>query len=180
MKSPYDKARLLYGDWNAELETQNPFAFQFDPIYHVSTKAIFIPQKRVIISIDFNLNPFAVTFSHFWQDREGLHDYTFDEAGIENGSIPAMVDLIKERYQGVLHNCYITGDFMGTHGDISQRDNRSLYDQLREGLGIARNQIKTYPNPTHENSRSDTNWVLFNSKGRHEFIVHPDKCPGFV
>jgi len=188
-KDEVEQARLLLDEATFRCEylaedldgkAVNPFAHQFDPVYHVSTKAIFIPQKKIIISIDFNLNPFAVTFSHFWEDRDGVHDWQFDEAAIANGSVPAMIDLIKERYGQWRHNFEITGDHMGQRGDISQRDNASLYDQIQRGLGLGSSQMKVYPNPTHENSRNDTNLVLFKSKGKHEFIIHPIKCEGTV
>ena len=139
----------------------NPFAFQFDKTKHVGDVTLR-PQAQLIISVDFNLNPFSVIFGHIWQDNTGWHFHIFDEAEIENGSIQKMVDLIKARYTANLHNCLITGDAMGIRGEIGQRDNASLYQQLQRGLGLNNEQIKTYANPTHENSRSDCNYILFN------------------
>lgn len=162
----------------------NPFAFQFDELYHVSDRAIFIPTKPIIISIDFNLQPFAVTFSHVWQDAQGIHDWTFDEAEIQQGSIPAMIDLIRERYGRYLFAAEMTGDFMGRRGDLSQRDNASLYHQLLRGLGMSVKQLKLPKegNPTHENSKADVNFVLFKTKqagSKAEFIIHPS-CKGTI
>ena len=184
MASDYDKSRLLFGEWDAEPSNNSPFAYQFDPLYHVSPKAVFIPSKPIIISIDFNLQPFAVTFSHFWQDQEGVHDWTFDEAEIQQGSIPAMIELIKSRYGKYLFSAEITGDFMGRRGDLSQRDNASLYTQLVRGLGIPERQVKLPKegNPTHENSKADTNFVLWKSKqkgSKAEFIINPS-CKGVI
>lgn len=184
MASDYDKSRLLFGEWDAEPSNNSPFAYQFDPLHHVSPKAVFIPSKPIIISIDFNLQPFAVTFSHFWQDSEGVHDWTFDEAEIQQGSIPAMIELIKSRYGKYLFSTEITGDFMGRRGDLSQRDNASLYTQLVRGLGIPERQVKLPKegNPTHENSKADTNFVLWKSKqtgSRWEKIINPN-CKGLV
>lgn len=184
MSSEYDIARLLYGDWDAEPSNNSPFAYQFDPAYHVSDRAIFIPTKPIIISIDFNLQPFAVTFSHVWQDAQGIHDWTFDEAEIQQGSIPAMIDLIRERYGRYLFAAEMTGDFMGRRGDLSQRDNASLYHQLLKGLGMSVKQLKLPKegNPTHENSKADVNFVLFKTKqagSKAEFIIHPS-CKGTI
>lgn len=184
MSSDYDRARLLYGDWEVEPSNNSPFAYQFDPAYHVSDRAIFIPTKPIIISIDFNLQPFAVTFSHVWQDAQGIHDWTFDEAEIQQGSIPAMIDLIKERYGRYLFAAEMTGDFMGRRGDLSQRDNASLYHQLLKGLGMSVKQLKLPKegNPTHENSKADVNFVLFKTKqagSKAEFIIHPS-CKGTI
>lgn len=179
MESEYDKARLLYGDWDAERDAVNPFAHQFDAKYHVSTRALFRPELPLIISIDFNLDPFAVTFSHFWENKEGYHDHTFDEASIENGSVPAMIDLIKEKYGKYLHQCTLTGDALGNNRELSQRDNASYYVQLARGLGLSDYQVKIIANPTHKNSRSDVNYILYQAKqkgSRFDVIWHPDNA----
>lgn len=161
LSSDYDKRRLLEGDWNASREIQSPFCTQWDDKKHNSLLPFYDESKQLIISIDFNLTPFCVTFWHVWQDRDGYHCHQFDEAEIIQGSIPAMVDLIKLKYKIALPNAIITGDAMGKRGDISQRDNASLYMQLINGLGMRESQIKVGGNPTHENSRADTNYILY-------------------
>lgn len=161
LTSDYDKQRLLYGDWNASREVQSPFATQWLDSKHVSESVEYDPKKQLIISIDFNLTPFCVTFHHYWQDDKGIHGHQFDEMEIKQGSIPAMVDAIKTKYHNSLPNAILTGDAMGNRGDISQRDNASLYLQLIRGLGMRESQIKVSNNPTHENSRADVNYVLY-------------------
>lgn len=176
LSSDYDKQRLLYGDWNATREVQSPFATQWDDRKHVSDLPVYDPKKQLIISIDFNLTPFCVTFHHFWQDATGAHGHQFDEAEIKQGSIPAMIDLIKEKYKASLPNAIITGDAMGNRGDISQRDNASLYLQLVRGLNMRESQVKVSNNPTHENSRADTNYVLLHFP---DFKINK-KCTGTI
>jgi hypothetical protein len=161
LTSDYDKQRLLYGDWNASREVQSPFATQWLDSKHVSESVEYDTKKQLIISIDFNLTPFCVTFHHYWQDDKGIHGHQFDEMEIKQGSIPAMVDAIKTKYNNSLPNAILTGDAMGNRGDISQRDNASLYLQLIRGLGMRESQIKVSNNPTHENSRADVNYVLY-------------------
>jgi hypothetical protein len=95
-----------------------------------------------------------------WRDANGEHFHIFDEAAIKNGSIPAMIDLIKERYNDQLGTCLITGDAMGKRGELSQRDNASYYLQLQRGLRLKDSQIKVPSNPRHKNSRTDVNYVL--------------------
>jgi phage terminase large subunit len=162
LSSDYDKQRLLHGDWEASREVQSPFATQWLDSKHISDAPEYDIKKQLIISIDFNLNPFCVTFHHYWQDNAGVHLHQFDEAEIKQGSIPAMIDFIKQRYKSSLPNAIITGDAMGNRGDISQRDNATLYLQLIRGLGMREGQIKVSNNPTHENSRADVNYVLYN------------------
>lgn len=172
----YDRMRLLEGDWDVERSATNPFAHQFDK-RHISEQAVFNPSRQIVISIDFNLNPFAVTFHHAWQDSSGFHHHQFDEGEIANGSIPAMVDFIKTRkggeYYRKIHGAILTGDAMGNKRDISQRDNASLYKQLLRGLGMSEAQLKVHNNPTHENSRADCNYFLAYFP---DYKIHPANC----
>lgn len=164
----------IYGQF-IDMAGKNPFAFNYDHAKHESKEAIYQKDKIIYIKIDFNLNPFAVTFSHFWHDEAGPHWHTFDEASISNGSIPAMAELIKSKYGDRLHASFITGDAMGNRGDISQRDNATLYKQLQRLLMMSDGQLKVVGNPTHENSRADVNFVLANFP---DYKINPDKCPG--
>ena len=151
----------------------NPFAHQYNPAKHESINAVFDPNKQLLIKIDFNLNPFAVTFSHYWRDSIE-HFHTFDEASISMGSIPAMIDLIQLKYGPHLSNCIITGDSMGRRGDISQRDNASHYEQLRKGLQLTSKQLWLPNYPIHENSRADVNFVLCHFP---DYKINPETCP---
>lgn len=179
-----EEARLLLGEqiFNCEYmamdvdgKASNPFLIHFDRSIHVSDVSQQ-PYKQLIISIDFNLNPFSVIFSNLWEDRDGMHFHTFDEIEIHNGSIPEMIDQINIRYGNCLHTALLTGDHMGRRGDIGKRDNASYYDQLQAGLKLRSNQVVTYPNPTHENSRADCNYVLFKMKD----VKVSSKCKGLI
>ncbi len=176
LSSDYDKQRLLYGDWNASREVQSPFAVQWVDSKHISETPEYDIKKQLIISIDFNLTPFCVTFHHYFQDEKGYHLHQFDEAEIKQGSIPAMVDFIISRYKNSLPNAIITGDAMGNRGDISQRDNATLYLQLMRGLGMRESQLRVSNNPTHENSRADTNYILYNFP---DYKIHK-RCTGTI
>jgi len=156
--------------------TDTPFATQWNNDKHISEVAIYDPRKQLIISIDFNLVPFCVTFRHFFTDDTGQHYHVFDEAEIKQGSIPAMIELIKLKYKASLSNAILTGDAMGNRGDISQRDNASLYLQLLRGLGMTERQLKVSNNPTHENSRSDCNYVLYHFP---DYKINPN-CKGLI
>jgi len=171
--SPEQVRQEIYGEF-IESDAMNPFASQYIPAKHESTKAAFNEGRQIVISTDFNINPFAVTFSHIWRDQDGVHDHQFDEAEIQHGSVPAMVDLIRFRYGRYIHSAILTGDAMGKAGQISQRDNASIYKQLLRGLGMSETQLKVTGNPTQENSRADLNYVLYHHP---DFLINPDKCP---
>ncbi len=155
----------------------NPFFSKFEPSEHISETPKYDPRKQLIISLDFNLNPFSVSFYHLWRDSEGEHLHNFDEVAISGGSIPSIADYINDRYLVSLPNCKITGDAMGNRGEISQRDNASLYIQLQRLLkGVKINQIYVPANPTHENSRADCNYFLAYFP---DFKVHKN-CKGMI
>lgn len=166
----------VLGLWGEIKQGESPFATQWDDKKHISADPIYDRKKQLIISIDFNLDPFCVTFWHFWKDQNGDHCHLFDEAEIKNGSIPTMIDLIKLKYRASLPNAIITGDAMGNRGDISQRDNSSLYKQLILGLGMRVSQIRVSNNPEHKNSRADTNYTLVHFP---DFKIHKD-CKGSI
>lgn len=161
------------GNWG-ELKTKNPFATQFSS-KHESKDAVFVPGRQITISIDFNLNPFGVIFSHEWFDKEGHHCHVFDEASIENGSIQKMIEHIKLKYGRYLSNCRITGDSMGKRRDMGQPDLASFYDQLQRGLGLRDKQLHLPNNPTHINSRGDVNYVL----AHLDIKIHPN-CQNLI
>lgn len=150
----------VLGEWGEINEGDSPFANQWDDKKHIGNCTYDI-NKQLIISIDFNLTPFCATFHHFWQDETGLHGHQFDEMEIKQGSIPSMIEQIRFKYSNSLPSAILTGDAMGNRGDISQRDNASLYLQLMRGLGLRESQLKSSSNPTHENSKTHVNYVLY-------------------
>jgi len=170
---PVNYARYVQGNWDA-IDVTNRFMTQYNPDKHESNVAKFDERKQLHIIIDFNINPFAVNFGHIWQDAEGYHCHIFDEADIKDGSLPAMVDLIKSRYQNQLPNCRVTGDKMGSNRNIALRDNASNYILLERGLGLRPQQISLHANPKHENSRADCNYFLWNFP---DFKINPETCP---
>lgn len=177
LSNDYDKLRLLHGDWDAQPNAVNPFITQFNEQHHVSTDAIFQNNKPIIIIIDFNLNPFCLNFAHVWRDEKGEHCHVFDEMAVQAGSIPKIIDEVKNRYGVYLSNCFITGDAMGNRRDISQRDNATYYIQLMRGLRLSTAQMRLPANPTHENSRADCNYTFSNFP---DLKFHPVKCQNTI
>lgn len=177
--SPEQVNQEINGEF-IDMDALNPFAHKYNPAVHESELSVFNPSRQVIMRVDFNLNPFAITFGHFWQDSAGYHWHVFDEAEIKNGSVPAMIDLIldgdekRRSYRNYLHSAKLTGDAMGNRKDIGQRDNASNYKQLIRGLGMSESQLKVPGNPTHENSRSDVNYVLTHFP---DYKINPKTCP---
>lgn len=190
-KSEIESIRLMYANnpliYECEYEAAdvdglgiNPFAYNYNSDIHESEKAIFQPHKRVYISIDFNLNPFACTLSHVWHDESGLHDHTFYEFAIENGSVQSMAERLKATLGSSLATSIVTGDAMGKARNISQADNASNYQLLKRLTGIPETSFYVKSNPTHDKSRNDVNLVLFaagQSQLKFEKLINPKTCP---
>ena len=157
-----------------EVSGTNPFAHQYSKERHESTEAILSKDKNLTISIDFNLDPFAVTFHHIWRDIKGEHHWVVMEKAIKNASIDAMISYIKDNYSYWLPACLITGDSNGNNRQLSNSDQRSHFEALQIGLGLHKNQIRVPHDPTHATSRNDVNFFLIHYP---DFKVNPQTCP---
>lgn len=174
--SPAESDQEIFAKFT-ETEGTNPFAHQFRKEKHESEVAKLDRNKPLIISIDFNINPFAITFHHIWRDTIGDHHHVVQEQAIDNGSIPAMIDFIKTNFGYWLPSCTMTGDASGDKREISQVDLASLFTQLQRGLNLRTSQIVIPPNPTHFISRNDVNYVLLHHP---DFKINPATCPETV
>lgn len=172
LMSPATVRQEIYGEY-IELESQNPFFSMYDPELHESKEVTYNPDRPIYISMDFNVQPMLIGFAHLWRDREKQYCHFFDEISINNANIDAAGEHILKYYGNKIYSMNITGDHMGTRKDIGQRDNASLYLQLQRKLNLHPKQLLLLPNPTHENSRNDCNYVL---KFFPELKINPDKC----
>lgn len=173
LMSPYDRARLLDGDWSASPLVENPFAFAFDKSRHVGATA-HRENDLHYFSLDFNVEPFSAIVGHIWQDADGHHVTITDEAAIE-ASVEAMARWMMERCPH-LHLMRITGDRggmsrgIGTHGPVR------IFEEIRKVLRISSAQMTIPANPTHLQSREDTNFVLAN----HPHLAISSRCVQLV
>jgi hypothetical protein len=161
---PYDRARLLYGDWTARPKVDNPFAFAFERTRHVG-KAQRFKDREVYFGIDFNVEPFTATASHIWTDQHGPHFHTFAEVALKNASIKGMAEWITSHcsMQSLVR---ITGDRNGTSRAIGANGPVRLFEELRKEMKLSPQHFKLPPNPPHLQSREDYNFVL---------SAHPDR-----
>lgn len=179
---PQDYRRFVEGDWTA-LKRENLFAEEFRESHHVSERATLRADRPLVISVDFNLHPFGVLFGHAWREGPKLYDWSIDEAEIPHGSLPAMIELIRQRYAPQLRSCIVTGDHGGRAGQLALGDRASHYQQLQRGLGLRDAQIQVPNNPAHAVSRADCNYLLWRSAQEAapvEVLIHPQRCPGLL
>jgi hypothetical protein len=174
--TPIKYRRFVEGDWYAH-EVKNAFAQHYDTEKHEDKTITFDPTKQIYISIDFNLNPLAITFWHLWMDERGEHCHAFDEMSIEGASIEKVIRAVELKYGSHLHVAEVTGDAMGERRSLEQSDNAGLFEQLRRAWGMKRSQVNVKGNPTHVISRAQVNYVLLHFP---DFKINPVTCPVLV
>lgn len=162
LMSPYDRARLLHGDWNATPIVDNPFAFAYDRDRHVCATTHRLEDVHYF-SLDFNVEPFSAIVGHIWQDGQGHHVHIIREAVVE-ASVEAMAKWMMEQCPH-RHLIRITGDRGGMSRGIGTRGPVRIFEELRKVLQLSQAQLDVPANPSHLQSREDTNFVLAN---------HPD------
>ncbi|MCA1764614.1 MAG: hypothetical protein LC664_16710, partial [Flavobacteriales bacterium] len=159
LESDYDRARLLYGDWEANREVLRPFAHNYDENVHVGD-CVHNPKTMTMVLVDFNVDPYCANIFNAWRDDNGPHCHQVDEIEFNSGTIDEMAERIKTAVGSAITSMYLGGDAMGRNRTIGMKDNKSLFQRLRESLGISKNQIKVVNNPGHGVSRNDVNYFL--------------------
>lgn len=165
------------GEWGV-VNVENPFLSNYDFKLHESTDAVFDPEKPIIVSVDFNINPLAVNFAHQWRDYEGEHFHIFDEMDITQASIPKLAQtILQSKYADYIDNMIFTGDRSGGRSSIERFDNASQWVQIKKLLGLRTNQLQVPANPKHKQSRNDCNYVLSYFP---DFKINPETCKNTV
>lgn len=172
MADPYYYEVYCLGLWGKRNIT-NPFAFQYNPDKHEG-RVFQDPTQMLYVSIDFNLVPMAATYWNIYEDADGQHAYCFDEDTIEQANILKWCEVFKSKYQRWIPNMKLTGDAMGKNKNITEKDNASNYELIRRELRLSQSQIELAGNPTHSNSRTDVNYVLYHHP---DFKINPIACP---
>jgi phage terminase large subunit len=156
----YDQQRLLYGDWNASEEAENPFMHSFNPDHHVGNVE-YNANLPVFLSVDFNVNPLCMIAAHVFKEGNKVNVQVFKEFEIKRGSIPLLIDTINQSFP-TKSMIRLTGDAGGVRGDIRFRDNITIFDQILKDCNFSIKQLTIKGNPQHNNSRADCNKVLSN------------------
>lgn len=168
----------IFGQFT-ESSGNRPFCAQYNPTHH-EAPVEWRKDKPLVFTMDINFDPMAICVSNAWREGPKMFDHQFDEFAIENANVFKAADVIKKIYGKYLASAIFIGDSMGNKRDISQRDHASFYLQLSRLLGVRHSQFKIpKANPTHENSRMDTNYVLYHAaEGKiFSYKVNPATCP---
>jgi phage terminase large subunit len=162
----------VLGQWGAK-KVIRPFATQYKQEKH-RKPCTLQPNRTIYLNVDFNLDPFAIGFAHVWEDKEGFHFHNFDEFSIASGNLHEAAKQIKAKYGHLIHNFHVSGDYSGRARSMQSPSNESNYELLMRLLGLNIRQMELKPNPRHENSRSDVNFLLAHAE---DFRVDPMNSP---
>ena len=119
MDDPYDKARLLHGDWRAVPQTGGEFYKSFNQLVHVipSDSYEYNPDKALHISFDENVNPYMAL--SIWQ-VEGKKATQIDEIGLlhPRNTLEETCREFTKRYRHHVGGLFIYGDRTSKKQDV--------------------------------------------------------------
>jgi hypothetical protein len=166
---PQQVRQEIFGEF-IDRVSGNPFAFAFDRTRHVKPFHL-IKGAPVIVSIDFNLDPFCAIIAQDQGKRFGIAH----EISIKSGTIEELASRILAIVPDVFLHEY-TGDRSGANRRLQTKSTASMWDDFLKVIGARERQLKLPPNPTHRQSREDTNYVLHHHP---EFVIDPS-CTGVI
>lgn len=165
--------RIYYlGEWGRE-DVKRPYCYNFNRDKHVSSEAIYNPQRQIIFSLDFNVEPFVCVCSQQWRDSAGEHKHFFKELVIEtNGDVHEMCDLIERTFgRSAIANALFTGDAMQRKREITQRDNVDAWRIIDSRFHLGKRLKVPRANPSVKENRFLVNTLL---AFHPDFKFHPD------
>lgn len=169
IRSPEMVRQEIWGEF-IDKTSGNPFAHAFDRAKHV--KPCTLDQRLpVIISIDFNVDPFCAIVCQ----EQGKRFAITHEISIKSGTIEELCTRIRAIAPGIFQHQY-TGDRSGAARRIQMKSTASLWDDFLSVMPARESQLKLPHNPTHKDSREQTNYVLYHHP---EFVIDPS-CTGVI
>lgn len=152
--NPYWYLVYCKGHWGKK-EVKHPYCYNFSTSKHVSTTAVYQPNRPIIFSLDFNVEPFVAICAHQWRDDKGEHTHFFKELVIENnGDVPEMCDLMENTFGRVaMANALFTGDAMQRKREITQRDNIDAWRIIDRRFNLGKRLKVPRANPSIRENR---------------------------
>lgn len=168
---PYKYGVYAKGHWGKRT-VDRPYCSNFNITKHVSEKALYQPNRQIIFSLDFNVEPFVSTCSHQWRDGAGEHKHFFRELVIEkNGEIHEMCDLMERTFgKAAMANCLFTGDATQRKREITQRNNLDAWRIIARRFNAEKRVKVPKANPSVKDNRILMNTLL---AFHPDFVFHP-------
>jgi phage terminase large subunit len=128
----YDKARLLFGDWDAIPKTGGEFYKKFDSKVHLSD-CKYRPDLALHISWDENVHPYlpCVIFQ-----IEGKTIYLIDTilGRTPNNTIKAVCSELKRKYRGHESGLFVYGDATSQKEDVKLEKGHNFFRLIQSEL----------------------------------------------
>lgn len=170
----YDRARLLYGDWDAEEKTGGEFYPSYSDTLHTTNEEHYDPSLPLHISFDFNVNPYVTLLVH--QVRENQVHLIDEVLGRppENNTIAtckAFMNIYKGHQGGVI----IYGDPSGRQQDTRSERGHNDFTLIQRTLEPMRPSLRITASAPSVYMRGM--WInsIFEGKSSITYIVH-NKC----
>lgn len=132
LDDPYDKARLLHGDWFALPQTGGEFYKEFDQVRHITEKeaAKYDPEKPLHIAFDENVNPYITCT--IWQ-IEGKSAVQIDELCLShpNNTLKKVCKAFEARYNNHEAGLFIYGDATSKKQDVKLEKGYNFFSLAR-------------------------------------------------
>lgn len=157
MGERYQK-QFIQGDWTNFDETDNRFAYCYNPDTHLG-EVVINPKHHIILSFDFNVDPITCFVCQIINDNL----FGIEQISLGNSDIYKLCEYIKVKYGKYL--LVVTGDASGENRSAMVKDNLNYYKIIRGELGIAPTALKVpKSNPKIEENRVLVNAVLHRTK----------------
>ena len=150
MDDPYDKARLLHGDWLAMPQTGGEFYKEFDQVKHIAEAqdTLYDPARPLHISFDENVNPY-ITLT-IWQ-IDGHNATQIDEVCLQhpNNTLQKLCKTFEARYNNHEAGLFIYGDATSKKQDVKLEKGYNFFSLARGYLDKFKPSVRVPPkNPS--------------------------------
>lgn len=172
----------VLGEWGKP-EVERPYMYNFSRNKHVGATE-FDTTKQVILSFDFNLEPFVVLACQAWRDKDGHHLHIIKEFVSNSSDIEAKLQEIEDYFRThyghevankIMSNCIVTGDATGTRRQVGMKNNEHAWRQITKRLGI-NPRSKRFMVPRHNPRVSDNRFLCNAILARHPDVVFDETC----
>lgn len=181
MDNPYDKARLLYGDWLVGPRTGKEFFWAFDTAKNVRP-GIYDPTKYLHIGFDFNRSPymtlvvFQIAKVGLKYEMQGLKEYCLEHPLNNTESVCKAFkhDIDEGDFKGHKAGVRFYGDYSGKTGRTTERDGIAHdYDVVWSVLAryLDARSDWVVPNPLH---KKVSMWMNAVFAGKTDVMIYLD------
>ena len=180
---PYDRARLMDGDWLVGPRTGREFFWEFSTSKNVGDRYPYDPNKPVQIGFDFNAAPYMTLVVFQFHKvgikyvMQGLKEYCLEHplATTESVCRALQHDLLDGDFKGHKAGLFYYGDYSGKNRSSMERDGIAHnYDTVEVILGkhMTAASCQVMPNPLHVRVCKWMNHV-FKGSAELEIVLSP-------